>query len=183
MKNKPKRTWIWISVMLAAVLMVPAGVASAQDDKDEGFEDAGKDAAAPGQKPAAGKSETVEVEELTEEGEVEEKPGDQPPPPKSLFSKNWFRPVMIGGFVLLYIFMGRGKRKREAKRKEMLSSMKKGDRVITIGGIVGTIIETREDEIVVKVDDNTRLKFSRWAIRNSGDEVQTEKKQDTQPQQ
>ncbi len=92
----------------------------------------------------------------------------------------WFLPVMIGGFVLLYIFMGRGRRKRESKRKEMLSSMKKGDRVITIGGIVGTIIETREDEIVVKVDDNTRLKFSRWAIRNAGEEVKNEKKQDTQ---
>ncbi len=55
MKNKPKRTWIWISVMLAAVLMAPAGVASGQDEKadkktpppaetaekDEEFEDVG----------------------------------------------------------------------------------------------------------------------------------------------
>ena len=180
MKNKGKQTWIWIPVILVAGLMRPAGVASGQNDKDEGFEDVGKDPGAPGQKPAPGKTETT-GEQTDEDAKGEQESGDQPPQRKSPFGGNILY-IMLGAIVLLFLFTGRGRKKRQAKRKEMLANMKKGDKVITIGGIVGTIVEARDDEIVVKVDDNTRLKFSRWAIRNTGEEVKNEKKQDTQQQ-
>ncbi len=89
----------------------------------------------------------------------------------------WFFVIMIGGFILLYWIMGSSRRKQEAKRREMLSSLSKGDKIITIGGIVGTAVEVRDDEITVKVDDGTRMKFARWAIRQAGDEVKEEKKE------
>jgi preprotein translocase subunit YajC len=102
--------------------------------------------------------------------------------PKGLFEQYGFFIILLGGLVLMYVLMGRSRRKQEAKRKEMLQSLKKGDKVVSIGGIVGTVIETREDEIVVKVDEksNTRMRFARWAIRAAGEEAQAEKGKDTQ---
>ena len=105
----------------------------------------------------------------------EEPAGGKAPPAgrKGLFDSPWFLPVMIGGFILLYLWMGRSRRKQESKRKEMLASLKKGDKITSIGGIVGTVIEIREDEVTVKVDEtnNIRMKFARWAIRGVGDDA------------
>jgi preprotein translocase subunit YajC len=52
----------------------------------------------------------------------------------------------------------------------MLNTLKKGDKVTSIGGIIGTVIEIKDREVVVKVDEssNTRMKFLRSAIRNVG---------------
>ena len=48
----------------------------------------------------------------------------------------------------------------------MLDNLKRGDRVQTIGGIIGTVVEARETEVVVKVDEtnNTKIRFARKAI-------------------
>lgn len=48
----------------------------------------------------------------------------------------------------------------------MLASIKKGDKVVSIGGIHGTVMVVKENSVVVKVDDNTRLEFSRNAINS-----------------
>lgn len=93
---------------------------------------------------------------------------------------DWMPLLLIGGFLVLWIFLGRSRRKQEAKRRAMLENLSKGDRVVTIGGVIGTIVEVRDSEIVVKVDDNTRMKFARWAVRNVGEGVEEEKKKDTQ---
>lgn len=87
---------------------------------------------------------------------------------------------MLGGFLLLYFWMSRGRRKKETKRKEMLANLKKGDKVTSIGGIVGTVIEIREDELTIKVDENNnvRIRFARWAIRGTGEEAKVEKPED-----
>jgi len=89
----------------------------------------------------------------------------------------WFYVAILGGFVLLYVWMGRSRRKQEAKRREMLGNLSKGDKVITIGGIIGTVIEVRPNEVTVKVDEtnNVRMKFLRSAISRVGEEVQQEK--------
>ena len=81
--------------------------------------------------------------------------------------------IMLGGIVLLYLWMGRSRRKKEGQRREMLANLKKGDKVTSIGGIVGTIMEVREDEVTVKVDEtsNVRMHFARWAVRGIGDQA------------
>ena len=58
------------------------------------------------------------------------------------------------------------KRKQERQRKDMLSNLKRGDRVQTIGGILGTVIDVRDSEVVLKVDEstNTKMRFARSAI-------------------
>jgi len=81
--------------------------------------------------------------------------------------------IMIGLLVLMFWWMSRSRKKKEAQRREMLSALKKGDKVTSIGGICGTIVEVRDDELVVKVDENNnmRLRFARWAIRGAGEQA------------
>lgn len=96
----------------------------------------------------------------------------------------WFRflsdPLffLVLMFVLFYFFVLGGKRKDERKRSDMLNNLKKGDRIQTIGGIIGSVVEAREQEVVVKVDEttNTKIKFSRSAIHRVLDEEKTETK-------
>lgn len=80
--------------------------------------------------------------------------------------------VLIGMMVLWIFLLGGGSRKQKKKQKEMLAAMSKGSKIVTIGGIKGSIVEVREDEVVVKVDENnnTRMKLSRDAIRTVLDE-------------
>lgn len=101
---------------------------------------------------------------------------DQPPPPKGPFGGYGMLLMMGGVFVLMYLFMGRSRRKKESKRREMLGNLQKGDKITTIGGAIGSVIEVREDEVTVKVDEtsNTRMKFARWAIRGVGAEAKKE---------
>ena len=87
-----------------------------------------------------------------------------------IFGNMWLLWLMLGGFFLLYIWMGRGKKKQQRQRQQMLSDLKKGDKVTSIGGIVGTVMEVREDEIMVKVDEsaNVRMRFAKLAVRGVG---------------
>uniref|UniRef100_A0A7C2K039 Sec translocon accessory complex subunit YajC n=1 Tax=Schlesneria paludicola TaxID=360056 RepID=A0A7C2K039_9PLAN len=57
-------------------------------------------------------------------------------------------------------------RREQQKRDSLLSSLKKNDRVVTLGGIIGTVANISADgkEITLKVDDNTRIKFIRTGI-------------------
>jgi preprotein translocase subunit YajC len=61
-------------------------------------------------------------------------------------------------FAALYLFLFRGQRKEEKKRKSMIELMKKGDEVMTIGGLVGKVVEVREDRVVLKVDESANVK-------------------------
>jgi len=83
----------------------------------------------------------------------------------NIFSVMW--PVMIAIFVLYYFIVIRGNRRERAKREELLSSLKKNDRVVTIGGIIGTVASTSQDgrEVTLKIDDNARMKVLRTAIQ------------------
>ena len=68
--------------------------------------------------------------------------------------------------VVMYVFMFGNKKKEDRKRKDMLTQLKKGDEIQTIGGVIGKVIEPREDRVLVKVDEssNTKIWFSRNAI-------------------
>ena len=60
----------------------------------------------------------------------------------------------------------------------MLSQLKKGDEIQTIGGIIGKVVEAREDRVLVKVDEtaNSKIWFSRNAIHRVLDEEKAESK-------
>ncbi|MFW5642690.1 MAG: preprotein translocase subunit YajC [Alkalispirochaeta sp.] len=67
-------------------------------------------------------------------------------------------------FAIFYFLIIRPQNKRQKETKQMLSALKKGDRVVTIGGIRGTIASIKEETVVLKVDDNAKIQFSRSAI-------------------
>ena len=67
-------------------------------------------------------------------------------------------------FAIFYFLIIRPQNKRQKETKQMLSALKKGDRVVTIGGIRGTVFSLKEEVVVLKVDDDTKIQFSRSAI-------------------
>lgn len=67
-------------------------------------------------------------------------------------------------FAIFYFLIIRPQNKRQKETKTMLAALKKGDRVVTIGGIRGTITSVKEDTVVLKVDDTAKIQFSRSAI-------------------
>jgi len=74
-----------------------------------------------------------------------------------------FVPIILL-FVIFYFMLIRPQQKQQKKRQEMLSNLKKGDRVITIGGIHGVIKELHEDVLTLRIADNVNIKFARGGI-------------------
>ena len=90
--------------------------------------------------------------------------GAQPPPLLQMLASPM--PMLLIGLAVLWFLMLRGKSGEQKKRQAMLSEMKKGARVQTIGGILGTVVDVRDSEVVLKVDEttNTKMRFARSAI-------------------
>ena len=72
--------------------------------------------------------------------------------------------VMVAVFYFLLI---RPQRKKDKAVKDMLGSLKVGDRICTIGGIYGTITRIKDDVLTVEVGDaKTQMVLARWAVKN-----------------
>ena len=70
--------------------------------------------------------------------------------------------VMLGVF---YFFMIRPENKRKKEAEQMRSSVKNGDKVTTIGGIVGTVVDVKEDRFVLETSaDQVRIEIMKWAL-------------------
>ena len=77
---------------------------------------------------------------------------------------------MVLIFVVFYFFMIRPQKKKDKQVKDMLAALKKGDRVCTIGGIYGTIMDIKDDTITLSVGrDNLSMVIARWAVRSVED--------------
>ena len=104
-----------------------------------------------------------------EEGEATTVAADPNAPPvtqrRSPFgSTSW---IFIGlMFVIMYFLLFRGPRKKQQQHKQMVQTLGKNDRVRTIGGIIGTVVDIKDDEITLKVDEstNTKIKVASSAI-------------------
>ena len=88
------------------------------------------------------------------------------PPPggeggaSTLFS---FLPL-VAIVAIFYLLILRPQRKKQQDTQKMLSALRKGDRIVTIGGVHGIIQSIKDSTVIVKVDENTKLEFSRSAI-------------------
>ncbi len=72
----------------------------------------------------------------------------------------WMQILLLGLlFVLMYLMLFRAPRKKQQEHQKMVAAMKKNDRVRTIGGILGTVLDIRDDEVVLKVDENNNTKI------------------------
>lgn len=69
-------------------------------------------------------------------------------------------------FAILYFLLIRPQQKRQKTRVAMLNSIKKNDKVVTIGGLHGTVVELTDDTVVLRVNDATKLTFDRSAVNS-----------------
>lgn len=77
----------------------------------------------------------------------------------------WTTFIMFGAIILIFYFLIiRPQKKRDKETQAMLDALKKGDKVITIGGIHGTVVAVKEKTVVLKVDDNARIEFLKSAV-------------------
>jgi preprotein translocase subunit YajC len=60
--------------------------------------------------------------------------------------------------ILVYMLLFRGKGKEEKKRKAMIEQLKRGDEVMTIGGLIGTVVDVRGERVIIKVDESNNVK-------------------------
>lgn len=91
--------------------------------------------------------------------------GAAPTSPQSLLGSPFV--LVLGMLLIIVMSTVFGGRKDKKRRAEMLSSLKRQDRVQTAGGIIGTIVELKDDEVVLRVDEgtNTRIRFAKSAIQ------------------
>lgn len=80
--------------------------------------------------------------------------------------------MLVVLFAIMYFLMIRPENKRKKKAQEMRDSLKKGDVITTIGGIVGKIVQVNNETIVIETsDDRVRMELTKWAVSTVG--VQT----------
>lgn len=73
--------------------------------------------------------------------------------------------ITFGAVILIfYLFIIRPQSKKRKETERMQSSLKKGDRIVTIGGLYGTVTNVRDTTVIIKVDDNVKLEFLRSAV-------------------
>jgi preprotein translocase subunit YajC len=80
-------------------------------------------------------------------------------------TNNWSFPLMmVLMFGILYFFMIRPQQKKAKDQKKFTEEIKKGDYIVTIGGVHGRIAEVEDDTIIVEVERGARIKFSKSAV-------------------
>jgi len=88
--------------------------------------------------------------------------------------------IMFGLIIAIFYFMIlRPQQKRQKERGSLLESLKKGDKIVTIGGMHGSVVGIEEKTILVQVAENIKLKFERSAIASiirDGETIMTEEK-------
>ena len=86
--------------------------------------------------------------------------------PTGLFGNQFFfMLLLLFGAMILFSFMGQ--RRDRKKRQAMISAVKKHDRVQTVGGLIGSVVELKPETVILKVDEasNTRITFTRASIQ------------------
>jgi len=73
--------------------------------------------------------------------------------------------ILFGGMIAIFYFLLiRPQKKRQDDHKKMVESLKKNDEVITVGGIYGTVVNVKDDRVVVRLDDNVKVEFQKSAV-------------------
>ena len=152
----------FLLILMAAVLAGTLGLAQAQDADDS---------ATGGAVIGSGDSETTDAPNA-DPNDPDKIPGNNDNQPGGLLGDpKMFLLVMVGFLVLMYFFSSRTRKKQASKRRDMLDSLSKGDKITTIGGIVGTVVEVKDNEIVVRVDEsnNIKMRFISSAVSRVGE--------------
>ena len=73
---------------------------------------------------------------------------------------------MVVFFVIMYLILILPQKRKEKKTREMLNALQVGGDVITIGGVIGKIINIKDDELTIETSiEKTQIKIKRWAVK------------------
>ena len=72
--------------------------------------------------------------------------------------------MIIAIFAVMYLFMIRPQRKQQKELEKFRNELKKGDKVVTAGGIYGTVDEIKDKSVLIKVDDEVKLRVDKNSI-------------------
>lgn len=73
--------------------------------------------------------------------------------------------MLVAMIAIFYFMMIRPENKRKKETEEMRSSIRNGDVITTIGGVVGTVVDVKEDKIVIETSaDRVRIEFAKWGV-------------------
>ena len=76
--------------------------------------------------------------------------------------------MLVLMLVIFYFMLIRPENKRKKEAEQMRASVKTGDKITTIGGIIGTVVNVKEDKIVIETSaDQVRIEFAKWAISSN----------------
>ncbi|MBP5230002.1 MAG: preprotein translocase subunit YajC [Bacteroidales bacterium] len=80
--------------------------------------------------------------------------------------------MMVAIFAIMYFLMIRPQQKKQKELQAFRNSLKKGDKVVTAGGIFGTVDEIKDNYIIMVVDSNVRLRVAKNSVVKDFSEVQ-----------
>ena len=76
--------------------------------------------------------------------------------------------MIVAMIAVFYFLMIRPENKRKKEAEQMRGAVKTGDKIVTIGGIIGTVVNVKEDKIVIETSaDQVRIEFAKWAISSN----------------
>ena len=75
-----------------------------------------------------------------------------------------FMMQMVAIFAIFYFLLIRPQRKEQARHRQMIEEVKKGDEVVTNGGIIGMVVHAQDDRLTIKTAENTRLVVLRGRV-------------------
>ncbi len=108
--------------------------------------------------------------------------GQEPPAGGGGTIMSWL-PMMLVMFAIVYFLMIRPEQKKQKDRRAMMEGIKKGDKVLSIGGIYGTVTTIKGNNLMVKIGDNTTVEMTKAAVssvvsdKGESDDQSREKKQ------
>lgn len=86
----------------------------------------------------------------------------------------WVMLLLI--FVIMWFFMIRPQRKQQKELQKFRDSLKKGDKVVTIGGIYGTVVELKDKNVLIEVDKDVKIRVDRNALQGDFSESEAAQK-------
>ena len=76
--------------------------------------------------------------------------------------------MLVMMIAIMYFVMIRPENKRKKEAEQMRAAVKKGDKVVTIGGIVGVVVDVKENKFVMETGaDQVRIEFEKWALSSN----------------
>lgn len=89
---------------------------------------------------------------------------------------NWsFLIMMVAIFVVMYFLMIRPQKKRQKELKAYRDNLQKGEKVITAGGIYGTVVEVKDTTVLLEVDNNVKIRVDRSSLVKDSTDLQQQR--------